>query len=535
MFFLRQPSSTTATVNVDQVVWLSDPVRSQGARISGGSGSGKTVLASLIAFQDWKRGKPAIIVDPYGSFVNTVLGMIWRDIEASSLSAEGKTQRWLSVKYVDVAARWGYVTPFPLLYRYPGETLYSVGERLVAAITRWDPDLKTASIQGLNSIIKVLIPAIMDMAALGPAYQVTEIPELLRSLENKGLNQKWQTLLAQALANDPSVAPAVRFFTEEYPGWKDQTRERSVEALEVKLAPFLYNPTMMASFAASQPGLNWDEVIAQGNIVLLDFSGLHHEHRRFALLWIVWFVLIEYFKHRGSGYHHRPVSLFLEEISAYQSENALVRQMLADDLNELINILRRQYRIWLTVIHQENYQFDTRIRQNLASLGCQILGVSHDYQSALETARDFFPYQPLVKRQDPVWGRNAQGQPIILDYRPQYYSFEEQYHMLAQLLQRQKQWKFMARLPEAEGGARGPVRQLDIARMVPPFVDEAILAELRVRLSGQSGLPVDQVVAEILARAGQPVPPRTQSAIVPEGEQVDREGYVRAHESKTAR
>lgn len=130
-------------------------------------------------------------------------------------------------------------------------------------------------------------------------------------------------ILAQAITNDPTVAPAARFFTEDYANWKEQTRERSLEALEVKLSPFLYNPTMMASFAANQMGLNLDKAIEQGCIVLLDFSGLHHEHRRFALLWIVWFVVIEYFKHRGSGYHHRSVSLFLEEISAYQSESPL--------------------------------------------------------------------------------------------------------------------------------------------------------------------------------------------------------------------
>jgi len=530
MFWLtRRPAVPQRLVNTNQVVHLSDLNRGGGVHIMGGSGSGKTILASNMAVQDWQRGKPVIIVDPYGSFVDTVLGLIWRSLETSQRSEAEKAQCWASVKYVDIAARYDYVTPFPLLYQYPGESPYSVGERLVAAITRWDPDLKTASIQGLNSIIKVLTPAVMDLVALGPQYQVTEIPDLLRSFEKNKLKLKWQQLLAQALENDPSVAPAVRFFTEDYPSWKDQTRERSVEALEVKLAPFLYDATLMATFAASQPGLNWDEVIAQGQLVLLDFSGLHHEQRRFALLWIVWFVLIEYFKHRGSGYHHRPVSLFLEEISAFQSENTLVRQMLADDLNELINILRRQYRIWLTVIHQENYQFDLRIRQNLASLGCQILGVSHDYQSARETAQEFFPYQPLVKRQDPVWGRNAQGQPVILDYRPQYYTFEEQYHMYAQLLMRQKQWKFLARLPEAEGGARGPIRQLDIARLVPQFVDETILADLRRHLATQSGVPIKAVVQEILAHPQSPMPDQSPSAIVPELAHVDREGYIRSH------
>lgn len=499
-----------ALVNLKQIVWLPDVARAQGVRINGSSGSGKTVLASLIAYNDFQRGRPNIVLDPYGSLASGIIGHIWRGIRTRRLPADA----WDRVVYADMSGRSGFVVPFPLLQRYGDEPLQMVADRLISAITRWDPELKTASIQGLNSIIKILTPASMILAALGEQWQVTEIPQLLHTVKER--RDEWQHRFDQALVRDPSVLPAIQFFTEEYASWNKQTRERSIESLQVKLSPFLYNSVMAASFAAAQPGLNIEDVIANGKTVLLDFSGLRHEHKRFALLWCLWFAILEHFKHRGGGYHHASCGLMLDEISAYQSESPLARQLMADDLNELINILRRQYRLWLTVIHQESYQFDERVQQNLMSLGTQILGVSHDYESALAIARQFFTFRPQVRGWNRVWGTTSEGEHVVIDRQPHYYTLDEQHHMLAQLIQRQKLWKFLARIPEAEGGARGGLRQLDISKIVPEFVDEAIIDEMRQHLAAASGVPMQQVLNEIAMRGQADIDGLDESGIVPE-------------------
>ena len=70
---------------------------------------------------------------------------------------------------------------------------------------RFDPDLTSASIMGANAILRVGGRTGMVLAALGPDWQVTEIPDLLRCTNRQGIKPRWNRLFNQALANEPSV------------------------------------------------------------------------------------------------------------------------------------------------------------------------------------------------------------------------------------------------------------------------------------------------------------------------------------------
>ena len=157
---------------------------------------------------------------------------------------------------------------------------------------------------------------------------------------------------------------------------------------------------MRAIYGASRPSIDWEDVIENDKIVCLDFRGvLNAEERRFGLLWCLFHSFVEYIKHRGRGHHHKSVGLVIDELSEFGQLQAEAQSTIfSQDLNYLINILKRQYRILLTVIHQEAYQLDPMTRKTLLSMGTQILGVSHDQESALEMARQFFPYRSQPKR-----------------------------------------------------------------------------------------------------------------------------------------
>ena len=488
------PSTPSGWVDLKERAYIPLSGLAGGVRLVGGSGSGKTVLASLLAYQLWRQGRPQILVDPYGSLRNGVLGNCHHWIVQPGRSQVEKDALWSKVVLYEFSGKLGRIPQCSLLHRYKGESLAAVADRLIAAIDRWDPALASAPLMGRNAIVKCLTPCAMVLCAAGKDYQITLIPKLLRCVKpNGGIKDEWQVVFNLALENDPTVAPAVDWFTQEYAHWKAQTRERSTDALETKLLPFLLNPQMRACFGAKELDLDLDYHITQGHTVILDMSGLHHSHKQFGLNWILWSVIVEYFRHRGSGYEHPQVGLFLEEISAYQaSESAAAIQLFANDINELINILRRQFRLILCVIHQENYQFDELIRKNLQSLGTQIVGVSADYDSVLALAREFLSpvdLVPKVKAYDPVFMTNKKGEAEVIDYKPTYYSLDEMHHMLANVIMRLKLFNFLVRIAEAEGGARGRLRQINISKLVPPFVEADVISQLQQQLV--QGVPFD--------------------------------------------
>ncbi len=493
---------------------LSDTARAQGIRIQAGSGSGKTLLAALLALQDWQRGKPQLLFDPYGGLIQAFL---WRvDCFGRQLSASEREQLFDRIVYVDMSGQVsGHVVPFPLFQRLGKEPPYNVGQRVYNALIRLDPELKSASIQGANAIEHVLIPLVMVLTALGPEWQVGALLDLMAH-SSKG---RWMQRLDEAEANCPEIHSAANFVRGEFAKWDKGTRQRNLASLQVKLDPFRYSPALSAIYGSSQSGLDLADLIAQGKTVCLDFGGcVNQEQRRFGLVWTLFYWLLPYIRNRGTGYAHPPVGIVVDELSALQADTPLGRELLAGDLNELINILRRQFRLWLTLVHQEAYQLDEKVAQNLMSLGTQILGVSHDYESSLATAKQFFDFAPQVKRWEPVYG-SVGGGPQIVDYRPVEHGLPEMQQAGAQLFRQLKQFHFLTRIAQSEGGASGPLKTLNIEPLLGPFIDEQRVEALKQQLSRRDGLPIDQLLKEMTERnrwqaeeAGEERKPSTDNA-----------------------
>jgi hypothetical protein len=466
-----------------------------GIRISGGSGSGKSVLAAWIVFNYFLRRIPTVILDPHGGTIDYFLANVWKWGKQGRISKAEQQRLWQRIVYVDMSGKYGRVNTFPLYYRLGNESLHEIAQRYLGTIVRLDPSLKTASIEGFNALDSILTPAGMIMAALD--LQVTEITDLLHS-PNAG---QWKERFNQAVSYYPEARSAVEFFKKEYFQWKHDVRQRKIGSAMVKLNSFRYSPTMRAIYGASQPSIDWEDVIANDKIVCLDFRGvLNAEERRFGLLWCLFYAFVEYVKHRGRGRQHKSVALVIDELSEFgQLEAEAGSTIFSQDLNYLINIIKRQYRILLTIVHQEAYQLDPMTRKTLLSMGTQILGVSHDQESALEMARQFFPYRPTTKRTEPVFS-GVEGEPTVIHERPIEYSLEESRALAAQAFTQLNRFKFLAKLSQSEGETTGRLVPMTIEPLIGSWVSDATITRMRHLLARRTGRPTDDVLAEIETR-----------------------------------
>lgn len=472
----------------DKLLWLPDNARSMGIHIQAGKGSGKSrLMGRVLAFLDFIRGVPTVILDPNGPTIDNFLDkLLW-------LPKEYQEKLWPRVIYVDMSGQSGRVVPFPLYYRLGQENLYTVSQRFLDVVRKVDPWLQSASIEGLNAVVRIGTYAGMALAAVGG--QITEVESLLQEPE------AWIAPLEQSLSEYPDAAPAMEFFRGQYSLWDEKTRARRIDSFINKTAIFNLDPTMTAMFGASAPGIIWERVIRDRKIVLID---LRHEYdierRRFKMLWVFSYFL-DYIKHRGAGHRHQPVSLIVDELASLFNVQAQGANALVADLDELINVIARNYRVWLTLAHQEMFQFDERTQKTLLTMGTQIFGSTADLDAAVNVARTFSKVDLYkVKRFEPMYGSEF-GMPKVLDYRPIEFSIEEQQLLQAYRLKEQPAFHFLVRPAPGEGTVTGRLRPVSIASFDKNiWPNEELVAEARKLLSRRSGVPVQQVLGDVETR-----------------------------------
>ena len=528
-------------------VLLPDEARTMGIHIQAGKGSGKSRLMGRgIALHDFKQGVPQVVLDPNGGITDNVLDGLARLPGDHQLSADEQRRLWQRVRYVDMSGKGGYVVPFPLYYRLGQESLNDIASRYLEAIRRLDPELKEAPILGWNALAKLGSRTGMVLAALD--CQISEAYGLLNQPKT------WQERLQHMAATTPDrgLRTAAEFFAREYLQWQPQERERAKSALETKLDMFTLDETMLAMFGASPPGINWREVVDRRQTVLLDFRHEQNmEQRRFKMLW-AFDNFVEFIKHRGRG-RHRPVGLIIDEVPAlYNFDTQAGADIFASELDELVNQIGRDFRVWLTLAHQEQFQINEKSHKALMTMGTQILGVTSDFESAMTMAQQFFGIDPhRVKRHERVWmAPPPMGwPPVVIDERPVEYTVEEQDRIAADRFQHLGLFQFLVKPAKREGDFTGELIPMTIANLDRGiWNNEELVADLRQRLTKRDGIPTETLLAEIEQRqarlglgrrlprgkAGQPVQGVRDYARVDSRYEEDDDDFSSLREAKKA-
>ncbi len=194
--------------------WASEGERR--IRITGASGSGKTVVESMLAWFDWHECQlPTIVLDPHGTLVDLLLGYIILE------DPRKQPALWQRVKYVDVGSR-EYISPMPLYYRRGTESLFEIANRYPEAIRRIRPQLEAgAPIMGMPAITR-LNDVGMFLAATG--RQINEAEDIIRN------PQAYKTDILRAQQAYPDeLAETTKKLLDDFPKpktWEYETLRR---------------------------------------------------------------------------------------------------------------------------------------------------------------------------------------------------------------------------------------------------------------------------------------------------------------------
>jgi len=452
------------------------------------AGAGKSRwLGRCLTWQLLLYGIPTVVIDPTGGVVDNFFDKL------SRLPREVQQSLWKRVVYADMSGKGGYVPAFPLYYRLSeDDSLYDIAQRYVEVVERLDPYLKTASVMGLNAIINLGTWSGILLASLG--YQITEAEDLIRH------PKRWEGRFERALSLSPEVKPAVEFF-RDLEGLQDNVRARRSESFLTKIQPFSADPTTRAIFGASEPSISWDQVVKQRQVVLLDFRHEQNATRkRFKLLWCFRF-LVDYLKHRGVAGRRQPVAFLIDEITQLLGFGQ-EQSVMAEDIEELVSVVARNYGVYLTIAHQNLPQLNSiRIQKCLMAMGTQMIGVQTDPESAQYLANYFCRYQPYkVKRYEPIWMGGPFG-PFVVDYRPVEFTPEEQTLLNSYEFMDLGKFQFLVRAPQREGDLRASLRRVSIDGLDRGlYPNEELVAQARELLMKRRGRPVREVLNEIAAR-----------------------------------
>jgi hypothetical protein len=267
-----------------------------------------------------------------------------------------------------------------------------------------------------------------------------------------------------------------------------------------KIALFTFDSITKAIVGASQPGIVWDDVIKNRMIVLLDFRYLKGRVRRqFFMEWALQYFLA-FVLHRGPG-RKLPISLIIDELTALFAVQSTDPDLFLAELDNLINVISRQYSLWLTVCHQEHFQLPETVNKSLMGLGTQILGVTRDRDASKELSEYFYRYKPYwVKKYEPIWMSNMLGA-YVVDHRRVEFTLEEQILLNSYRFTDLKLFEFLFSPAIEEGSVSTELQKLSIEwfdRGLYP--QDNILEDARRRLMKRSGRLVEEVLSEIEQR-----------------------------------
>lgn len=467
-----------------ELVWPPDEMRNLGIFCIGYKGSGKSrLIGRKIVKQDLWRGIAQVVIDPVGGTIDNLLDSILRT------SSEERKILLSRLKYFDCSGQGGRVCPLPLYYRMGNESWRDVANRYIDAILTLDPDLASASIQGANAIRRVGMPLGMVLAAAG--LQITEArllldqPKLFKPLLTRLQNE----------TDDWGLRESCAFFLTEYMGWDPGKRMQEAGSFRGKFYALTQSNATIAAFGADNPGVDFNQIIEQGQTILLDFrhDQQNQELLKFKMLW--WFYyFLNFIKHRGAGLGNKPIGLVIDEISLLVSQS----DMWEAQINALYNIWARQGMVWPTMATQEIFQLlrhSDWMFKSLMGSGTILSGRSSDLEGSLKLAEELAGSDRIhIKRYEPVYG--ADGSVMAerrIDLSQQEKLLMDAYH----LFKNQPKLHFLVKFIGDER-----LYPLSLETELDPgiYPDDNRVAEFRELLNQRCGLPITTLLTEIKNR-----------------------------------
>jgi hypothetical protein len=409
---------------------------------------------------------------------------------------------WRRVRYVPVSGYGGYVSSWPIYNEAKsGESFSTRAQRFVDVIARVDPNLQTASMQGLNALSGAAHPGGIVLCALG--LGIYHLWDLLRN------PMAWKAQLERLEQEYPETVEAIDDL-RMLAAMSDRDRLSQLMSLRSKLRPLRLDPTFKAVFGGTTPSINWGDVVAEKQAVLIDFRGMTDEMKKFCLLW-VYNSFLTFIKDRGHTKMHDPISFIIDELSYLVGTTGTNAELLTADLNELVNQISRSHGLWVTLATQELFQLPPKLRQTVLSVGTVLLGQTSDQQQAEELARRYMPYDPyLVKDARPIYtpvmpSQRGWDKPTVVQSETSYTYFtkDEQIAKNSWIFRKLEKFHFLIGQSKREGELPTSLNEISIENLDPnQYQERAMTDPIRASLARRDGQKVRVLLEEIDQQSG---------------------------------
>lgn len=483
-----------------------DSSRGMGVRVVAGKGSGKSrLIGRTLVFQDFARRIPTIVIDPTQSLLNNVLDKVLR------LPIHVQKEAYKRIRYVNLTGQEDTkgvmrVVPFPLLYK--ARTPFEAAQRFTDVIERADPFLRGAPMLGIEALRNIATDVGSVLYALG--WQYSEAEKLIFHARD------YQGLIEKAAEQYPDIEPSVDYLLHTFPSFAKQEQLMRTSSFLSRTQRFSRDEISRAIYCAHAPAFSWQEMVDDKLLVLFDVSRVPTSQRKFAMLWI-YHSFIDWVRLEGGLARFEPISLVIDELTNMLGNPADTMDPVAEDLRELLDVIARNYRLWVTVLHQEENQVSRQVQQRLDGIGTQIVGVTSDPDSALKLARRYVKYDPYKKKkEEPIYGSESytefsdpflfpygehKNRHIVIDHRPVEFTIEEQLELNSRRFLELEQSRFKIGTAYREGSLPTALSDLDTSHIEPgKYPQEYLLSYVRANLIERNGLPVQDVIGEITGR-----------------------------------
>lgn len=217
-------------------VVLPDSVRARHLYIVGKSGSGKSTLLTNIAVQDIQRGEGVCVIDPHGDLVSDLLDYIPK-------------HRVKDTIYFNVSDR-EHPIGLDMMSAKSEAEIEILTDDLITTFRRltetWGERMETILRYAFNTLLRTPGATFLDLQKL---------------LTNEG----WRSTVVRRL----NFAPLTDFWYSQFPNMpKDAT-----QPILSRMTKIVLSPTLNAIFGQSQNTLNFNDVIRNRKILLINLGG----------------------------------------------------------------------------------------------------------------------------------------------------------------------------------------------------------------------------------------------------------------------
>jgi len=345
---------------VEKKVFMRDEDRKRHCYIIGQTGTGKSELMKWIALQDIKRGEGVAIIDPHGTDIDDILQKI-------------PPERMDDVILFD-AADSERPCGLNLLEAHTEEERNILINAFIALLYKlYDPNK-----QGImGPLLERTIRNVMLTAMVDPESTMVDV---LRLLIDESYHKKFLDKLT-----DPLVK---RYWIDEVAHTSQSRKGETMGYFVSKFDRFLTDKTMRNIIGQSKSSFNFDDVMAQKKILLIDLAKgkIGEENSNFIGLLFVPRILAAALKRHKIKGDFPNFFLFVDEFQNFATPD------FATILSEA-----RKYKLNLTVVHQFIQQLTDEIKDAIFGN----VGTICAFRVGVDDAEYLEPqFQPNFTKQD---------------------------------------------------------------------------------------------------------------------------------------